>query len=36
MRRVSGKRCGVTIEMVPWCDGKNRPTTTCRFPRRDR
>jgi transposase len=31
MRRVSCKRCGVTVEMVPWCDGKNRLTTTYRW-----
>jgi transposase len=28
MRRVNCKRCGVTVEMVPWCDGKNQLTTT--------
>jgi hypothetical protein len=28
MRRADCKRCGVTVEMVPWCDGKNRLTTT--------
>jgi transposase len=31
MRRVDCKRCGVTIEMVPWCDGKNQLTTTYRW-----
>jgi transposase len=31
MRRVDCKRCGVTAEMVPWCDGKNRLTTTYRW-----
>jgi transposase len=31
MRRVDCKRCGVTVEMVPWCDGKNRLTTTYRW-----
>jgi transposase len=24
MRRVDCKRCGVTVEMVPWCDGNNQ------------
>jgi transposase len=24
MRRVDCRRCGVTVEMVPWCDGKNQ------------
>ena len=28
MRRVQCKRCGVTVEMVPWGDGKNQLTTT--------
>jgi transposase len=32
MRRVDCRRCGVTVEMVPWCDGKNRLTTTDRLP----
>jgi transposase len=27
-RRGDCKRCGVTVEMVPWCDGKNRLTTS--------
>jgi len=31
MRRVDCKRCGVTAEMVPWCDGKNHLTTTYRW-----
>lgn len=31
MRRVNCKRCGVTVEMVPWCDGKNRLTATYRW-----
>jgi transposase len=31
MRRVNCKRCGVTVEMVPWCDGKNQMTTTYRW-----
>jgi transposase len=31
MRRVDCKRCGVTVEMVPWCDGKNQMTTTYRW-----
>jgi transposase len=31
MRRVNCKRCGVTVEMVPWCDGKNQLTTTYRW-----
>jgi transposase len=31
MRRVDCKRCGVTVEMVPWCDGKDRLTTTYRW-----
>lgn len=26
MRRVDCPRCGVTVEMVPWCNGKNRLT----------
>ncbi len=30
MRRVDCKRCGVTVELVPWGDGKNRLTTTYR------
>jgi transposase len=31
MRRVNCARCGVTVEMVPWCDGKNQLTTTYRW-----
>ena len=31
MRRVNCKRCGITVEMVPWCDGKNQMTTTYRW-----
>jgi len=31
MRRVDCKRCGVTVEMVPWGDGKNRLTITYRW-----
>ena len=31
MRRVNCTRCGVTVEMVPWCDGKNQLTTTYRW-----
>jgi transposase len=31
MRRVDCRRCGVTVEMVPWGDGKNRLTTTYRW-----
>ena len=31
MRRVDCPRCGVTVEMVPWSDGKNRLTTTYRW-----
>ena len=31
MRRVKCKRCGVTVEMVPWCDGKNQLTITYRW-----
>lgn len=31
MRRVDCKRCGVTVEMVPWCDGKNQQTITYRW-----
>jgi transposase len=31
MRRVDCKWCGVTVEMVPWGEGKNRLTTTYRW-----
>mgnify|MGYP000218077571 CR=1 FL=1 len=30
MRRVNCPRCGVKVEQVPWCDGKNQLTTTYR------
>jgi hypothetical protein len=30
MRRVNCPRCGVTVEKVPWCEGKNQLTTTYR------
>jgi len=30
MRRVDCERSGVTVEMVPWCDGKNQLTTSYR------
>ena len=30
-RRVDCERCGVTVELVPWCDGKNQLTTTYRW-----
>src|SRR6266542_1348237 len=28
MRRVECRRCGVTVERVPWADGKHQLTTT--------
>ena len=28
MRRVECPTCGVKVEQVPWCDGKNQLTTT--------
>jgi transposase len=28
MRRVDCRRCGVTVELVPWADGKHQLTTT--------
>ena len=28
MRRVDCPRCGVTVERVPWADGKHQLTTT--------
>jgi transposase len=28
---VNCDRCGVTVEIVPWCDGKNQLTTTYRW-----
>jgi len=31
MRRVDCPRCGVKVEEVPWCDGKNHLTTTYRW-----
>lgn len=31
MRRVDCRLCGVTVEQVPWCDGKNHLTTTYRW-----
>lgn len=31
MRRVNCKACGVTVERVPWCEGKNHQTTTYRW-----
>ena len=31
MRRVDCRRCGATVEMAPWCDGKNQLTTTYRW-----
>lgn len=31
MRRVNCPTCGVKIERVPWCDGKNQLTTTYRW-----
>lgn len=31
MRRVDCPRCGVRVEQVPWCDGKNHLTTTYRW-----
>ncbi|MFM7593131.1 MAG: ISL3 family transposase [Isosphaeraceae bacterium] len=31
MRRVDCKRCGVTVEMVPWGDGKNQLTNSYRW-----
>jgi transposase len=31
MRRVDCHRCGVTVEIVPWSDGKNQLTTTYRW-----
>ena len=31
MRRVDCQSCGVTVERVPWCDGKNHLTTTYRW-----
>ena len=31
MRRVKCSKCGVKVEKVPWCDGKNQLTTTYRW-----
>ena len=31
MRRVECPRCGVKVEKVPWCVGKNHLTTTYRW-----
>jgi len=31
MRRVNCPQCGVKVEQVPWCDGKNHLTTTYRW-----
>jgi transposase len=31
MRRVNCRRCGVTVERVPWCDGKHSLCTTYRW-----
>ena len=31
MRRVDCKECGVTVEMVPWCNGKEHITTTYKW-----
>ena len=31
MRRVECPTCGVKVEQVPWCDGKNQLTTTYRW-----
>ena len=31
MRRVDCPTCGVIVEQVPWCDGKNQLTTTYRW-----
>ena len=31
MRRVECPGCGVTVEQVPWCDGKHSLTTTYRW-----
>jgi len=31
MRRVACPTCGVKVEQVPWCDGKNQLTTTYRW-----
>lgn len=31
LRRVDCRRCGVTVERVPWCDGKHAQCTTYRW-----
>lgn len=31
MRRVDCPKCGVKVEKIPWCDGKNQLTTTYRW-----
>ena len=31
MRRVDCPQCGVKVEQVPWCDGKNQLTTSYRW-----
>jgi hypothetical protein len=31
MRHVDCRRCGVTVESIPWGDGKNRLTVTYRW-----
>lgn len=31
LRRVDCRRCGVKVEQVPWCDGKQQLTTTYRW-----
>lgn len=31
LRRVNCRRCGVTVERVPWCDGKHALCTTYRW-----
>jgi transposase len=31
LRRVDCPRCGVTVEQVPWCDGKHAQCTTYRW-----
>lgn len=31
LRRVACPNCGVRVEQVPWCDGKNHLTTTYRW-----
>ncbi len=31
MRRVACNTCGVTVELVPWAEGRNELTTTYRW-----